>query len=150
MCQHEAMRPRNKKLLTDIYDGSAWKNYMGPAIYPNQRIGLIGCGDGIPAFDNGEHSLKPWMWKNLSLPPGVRSKLKNFLLWMLLDASIKAAGQRKYFEWSTSYEMEKLHREGIRDALVIPMKVKIFTITMDTKGREEVSGKFCLLHIMHV
>ena len=55
---------------------------------------------------------------------------------MLLDASIKAKGQRKYFEWSTSYEIEELHRNGING-----IKVKIFSISMDTKGREEVSGK---------
>ncbi len=142
MCQHEFVRPRNSTLMTDVYDGSAWQKFMGPCVYPNNRIGLLGCGDGIPAFDNGQHSLKPWMWKNMSLPPGVRSKLKYFLLWMLLDASIKASGQRKYFEWSTNYEMNELHHKGIDG-----VKVKIFTITMDTKGREEVSGKYCFLHI---
>jgi hypothetical protein len=126
--------------MTDIYDGTEWKKYMGPCIYPNNRIGLIGCGDGIPAFDNGQHSLKPWMFKNFSLPPGVRSQLKYYLLWMLLDACIKPKGQRKYFEWSTKYELDELHHKGIDG-----VKVKIFTITMDTKGREEVSGTYCFL-----
>ena len=141
MCAHEFFRPRNRFLMTDVYDGSAWKKFMGPPHYPIERIGLLGCGDGIPAFDNGEHSLKPWMWKNLSLAPGERSQLKNFLLWMLMDASIKAKGQRKFFDWSTKFEMEDLHKKGIDG-----VKVKIFTITMDTKGKEEVSGKLlCLL-----
>ena len=140
MCQHEFERPSNAKMLTDIYDGTAWQEYMGPCVYPNNRLGLIGCGDGIPAFDNGEHSLKPWMFKNFSLPPGARAKLKYHLLWMLLDDSIKPKGQRKYFEWSTNYEIDDLHNKGIDG-----VKVKIFTITMDTKGREEVSGTWILL-----
>ena len=135
MCQHEFFRDRNPLLMTDVYDGAKWKKYMRPCTYPVERIGLLGCGDGIPAFDNGQHSLKPWMFKNLSLPPGVRSKLKYFILWMLLDCSIKPQGQRKYFEWSTSFELKKLHYEGVDG-----MKVKIFSISMDTKGREEVSG----------
>lgn len=135
MCQHEFSRPRNRHLLTDVYDGTLWKKMMGPCNYPNERIGLLGCGDGIPAFAAGTHSLKPWMFKNMSLPPGVRSKLRYMLLWMLFDDTIKPQAQRKYFDWATSYELDELHHRGIDG-----VKVKIFTITMDTKGREEISG----------
>ena len=137
MCQHEFTRPRNADLITDIYDGEAWKEFMGPCHNPNDRIGLVSCGDGIPAFAAGTHSLKPWMHKNMSLPPGVRSKIKYMLLWMLLHESIKPEGQRKYFDFAIDYELKDLYTRGIHG-----VKVKIFTLSMDTKGREEISGKY--------
>ena len=108
---------------------------MGPCNYPNDRIGLVGCGDGIPAFASGTHSLKPWMLENASLPPGARNKAKNILLWMLMNESIKPVGQRKYFDFSVDFELDDLFHKGING-----VKIKIFTLTMDTKGREEVSG----------
>ncbi len=135
MCQHEYTRPKNKDLITDVYDGQAWSNFMGECKFPNDRIGLVSCGDGIPAFAAGTHSLKPWMHKNMSLPPGVRNKIKYMLLWMLMQEAIKAKGQRKYFDFAVEYELNELHFKGIDG-----IKVKIFTISMDTKGREEISG----------
>lgn len=135
MCQHEYTRPKNKDLITDVYDGQAWSNFMGECKFPNDRIGLVSCGDGIPAFAAGTHSLKPWMHKNMSLPPGVRNKIKYMLLWMLMQEEIKAKGQRKYFDFAVEYELNELHFKGIDG-----IKVKIFTTSMDTKGREEISG----------
>ena len=54
MCQHEFFRPKNKDILTDVYDSPAWKDFMGPCNYPNKRLGLLGCGDGFPAFEAGK------------------------------------------------------------------------------------------------
>lgn len=151
MLQHEYLRRKNEDLMTDVYDGQAWKDFMGECKYPVDRIGLISCGDGIPAFAAGTHSLKPWVHKVASLPPGVRNKIKYMLLWMLMHESIKAVGQRKYFNFALEYEFNELHYKGIDG-----IKVKIFTITMDTKGREEVSGNVCSLatftqsHLLHL
>ena len=135
MCQHEYLRPRNRHLITDVYDGTAWKKFMGPCDYPNKRLGLLGCGDGIPAFAAGTLSLKPWMFMNMSLPPSLRSKLQYMLLFMLLQQSIKPKGQKKYFDFAAKHELDELFSIGIDGT-----KIKVFSTTMDTKGREELSG----------
>ena len=142
MCQHEFFRPKNKDILTDVYDSPAWKDFMGPCNYPNKRLGLLGCGDGFPAFDAGTLSLKPWMFKNMSLAPSARSKTKYMLLYMLFQDSIKAEQQRKYFEFAAHYELRGLFDEGIKGGI----KVKVFSTAMDTKGREELSGIFLASH----
>ena len=94
MCQHEYERPRNSQLITDVYDGTAWCEFMGEASFPNDRIGLVFCCDGIPAFAAGTLSLKPCMFMNMSLPPGARTKSRYMLLSMLMQQSIKD-GQKK-------------------------------------------------------
>ena len=58
------------------------------------------------------------------------------LLWMLLHESIKPQGQRKYFDFAIDYELNDLYYKGIHG-----VKVNIFTLSLDTKGREEISGK---------
>ena len=143
MCQHEFNRPRNSAIWTDVYDGTAWKEFMGPCDYPNDRLGLQGCGDGIPAFSANTLSLKPWMWMNLSLPPGSRTKPKYMLLFMLLQQSIKQEQQRKYFDFAAKFELNELSTTGIDG-----IKVKVFATSLDTKGREELSGiSYCLFHL---
>lgn len=139
MCQHEFERPKNPNLLTDIYDGTAWQEFMGECVYPNNRLGLVGCGDGIPAFAAGTLSLNPWMFQNASLPPAVRVKAKYMILFMLMQSSVKHEMQRKYFEFAAKYELNDLATNGING-----IKIKIFTTTMDTKGREELAGKLFL------
>ena len=138
MCQHEFLRPRNPDILTDVYDGTAWAEFMGPCKYPNDRIGLQGCGDGIPAFTAQTLSLKPWILMNLSLPPGSRTKPKYMMLFMLLQQSIKQEQQRKYFDFAAKFELNELFTTGIDG-----IKIKVFATSMDTnKGREELSGIF--------
>lgn len=39
MLQHEFFRPRNKEVMTDVYDAPAWQEFMGEVTYPNNRIG---------------------------------------------------------------------------------------------------------------
>lgn len=135
MCQHEFTRPRNPHILSDVYDGTAWKSFMGECTYPNRRLGLLACGDGWPVFEANTLSLTPWMFQNLSLPPAARIKPKYILLYWLFDQGIKQEQQRKYFDFAASYELNDLYDNGIDG-----VKVKVFTATLDTKGREDVSG----------
>ena len=143
MCQHEWDRPRNSDLITDVYDGTAWREFMGPATWPNTRLGFLYCQDGIPAFAAGTLSLKPAMFMNLSLPPSARSKAKNMILFMLMQQSIKE-GQKKYYDFAAEFELQDLYRVGVAG-----VKVKIFSSTMDTKAREELSGT-CIWETLHV
>lgn len=113
MCQHEHERPANPELITDVYDGTAWKEFMGECVYPNNRLGLLGCGDGIPAFAAGTLSLVPWMWMNMSLPPAARVKAKYMILFMLFQSSVKHEKQRKYFDFAAKYELNDLVTTGI-------------------------------------
>ena len=53
-----------------------------------------------------------------------------------MQETIKAQEQQKYFDFATTYELNELHDSGIDG-----VKIKVFTTSMDTKGREELSGK---------
>lgn len=141
MCQHEYERPRNSNFITDIYDGKAWQDFMGPCKSPNDRLGFVMCVDGIPAFAAGTKSLVPWVWANFSLPPAQRTQAKYMILYMLLDDSIKHERQRKYYDFAVDYELNKLYHEGIDG-----VRVKIFTSSLDIKGKEEMSGMFVVLN----
>ena len=139
MCQHEFERPRNINYVTDVYDTPAWQKFMGPATFPIRRIGLQFCVDAIPAFAAGTLSLKPAEFINLSLPPSKRAKSENILLSMLLPANLpKGQPQKKYFDFIADFELNEMATDGIIDR--IPVKVKIFSTSMDTKGREELTG----------
>ena len=39
MIQHEFNRPRNNNFMSDVYDSPAWQKFMGPPVYPNNRMG---------------------------------------------------------------------------------------------------------------
>lgn len=133
---HEFERPRNDAYMADVYDSPAWKQFMGDAEYPIQRIALLFCVDGIPAFAAGTLSLKPMEFINLSLPPGVRSKSENIMLLMLLPSNLsKGKSQKKYYDFAAAYELNELATTGIDG-----VKIKVFTTSMDTKGREELLG----------
>jgi len=140
MCQHEFERPRNNNYVTDVYDTPAWRKFMGPVTFPIQRIGLQFCVDAIPAFAAGTLSLKPAEFINLSLPPSERAKSENILLSMLLPANLpKGQSQKKYFDFIADFELNEMATIGIMPDR-IPVKVKIFSTSMDTKGREELTG----------
>jgi len=109
---------------------------MGEAQFPIQRIGLLFCVDGIPAFAAGTLSLKPMEFINLSLPPGVRCKAENILLMMLLPSSLlKGKAQKKYYDFAADFELNEWATTGVEG-----IKIKVFTTSMDTKGREELLG----------
>ena len=57
------------------------------------------------------------------------------LLFMLLQQSIKQEQQRKYFDFAAKFELNELFTKGIDG-----IKIKLFSTSMDTKGREELSG----------
>jgi len=136
MCQHEFERPSNDEYMTDVYDAEAWKKFMGSATFPILRIGLLFCVDAIPAFAAGTLSLKPAEFINLSLPPSERCKSENILLLMLMPANLpKGKAQKKYYDFASKYELTDLAREGVDG-----VKVKVFSTSMDTKGREELLG----------
>ena len=78
---------------------------------------------------------------NLSLPPGARSKAKYMILFMLMQQSIKE-GQKKYYDFAADFELNDLYHHGTAGGV----KVKVFSSTMDTKGREELAGA-CMEHI---
>lgn len=112
MLQHEFSRPRNKDLMSDVYDSPSWKEFMGAAVYPNNRIGLQFCVDGIPAFSANTLSLKPAEFVNLSLPPTERGKLENILLLMLLPNSMKGDQSKKYYDFAAKHELNDLFHTG--------------------------------------
>ena len=109
--EHENERPSVDELITDIYDTPAWKEFVGPPTIPIARIGLQFCIDAIPAFADGSFSLKPAEFMNLSLPPSLRSKAENVMLFMLVPADMKS-GQKKYFDFAAKYELQNLHDNG--------------------------------------
>ena len=114
---------------------------MGPVTFPNNRIGLQFCIDAIPAFAAGTLSLKPAEFINLSLPPAVRNKAENIILSMLMPANLaKGRSQKKYFDFIADYELSSLARTGIDG-----VKIKLFSASLDTKGREEILGEFKLV-----
>lgn len=140
MCQHEFERPSNEAYMTDVYDTPAWRKLMGPPTFPVKRLGLLFCVDAIPAFAAGTLSLKPAEFINMSLPPDERTKSENILLLMLLPNKLtKGSSQKKYYDWSAKFELNDLSRVGING-----IKVKIFSTTMDTKGREELLGAYII------
>ena len=108
---------------------------MGPAVYPNNRMGFQVCMDGIPAFSFAKNlSLKPLEFVNLSLPPAVRNKIDYILLLMLVPDTLKD-GQKKYFDFAAKYELNDLYHNGCDG-----VKVKVFSSSMDTPGRAELLG----------
>ena len=112
MCQHEFLRPSNKEYLCDVYDGSAWKEFMGPTRYPNDRIGLQWCIDAFPINSEGSKSMKPGCWMNLSLPPAERTNAANMLLSIIIPCSVKDVDQKKYYDFMADYELRDLFHEG--------------------------------------
>ena len=112
MCQHEFFRPRNDEFLCDVYDGSAWKEFMGPIRYPNDRIGLQWCIDSFPINSEGSKSMKPGCWMNMSLPPTERAKPANMLISIIIPCSVKDVEQRKYYNFMADYELRDLFYEG--------------------------------------
>ena len=74
--------------MSDVYDTTAWQEFMGPVCFPISRIGLQFCVDAIPAFAVGSLSLKPAEFIVLSLPPALRTKSEYILLFLLLPNNL--------------------------------------------------------------
>ena len=115
LLEHEYTRPRptNPNVMADVYDGSAWQTFMGPSSSPCNRIGLQGCTDGFQAYVSGTLSLKPWVFSILSLPPALRFKSEFMILLMFLPTNVKGYGQKKYYDFAATFELNRLHHTGI-------------------------------------
>lgn len=120
LLEHEFTRPRARdpNLLTDIYDGSAWQNFMGPPSSPCSRIGLVGCTDGFQAHASGTLSMKPLVFANFSLPPALRFKTEYMFLHMILPSNAKGPGLKKYFDFAVDVELHALYHAGIWICLI--------------------------------
>ena len=113
MLEHENERPCNPNLMSDIYDSPAWREFMGPAASPIDRIELQACMDGIPAFASGQKSMKPFEAYISSLPPTERHKVKYMLLMMLIEDGMKHKAMKKYFDFAAEYELQDLYDNGV-------------------------------------
>ena len=80
-------------------------------------------------------SLKPAEFVILSLPPGLRIKVENMLLLMLLPSKMKADQSKKYYDFAAKFELNDLCETGVSG-----VKVKVFGTTIDTPGRNEILG----------
>ena len=144
LLRHEFLRPKNDRMFTDVYDSSEWAKLMGPPADPCERISLQFCSDAFQAFINNSHSQCPLSVKLvqymvLSLPPSLRTQSKFMLMSMLLPSQIKNHAQKKYFDFSASYELVELASKGTNG-----IKVKIFGTSMDTPGRADLLGELCV------
>ena len=135
LLEHERLRPRAENIMTDTYDSPAWKNFMGEPGSPCSRIGLQGCTDGFQAHVAGSLSMKPFMLANFSLPPALRFQTQFMFLMMLLPVNAKGYGLKKYFDFAATFELNSLYHTGVSG-----IKVKIFSLSLDTPGRHELLG----------
>jgi len=111
LLRHEFDRPKVKGLISDIYDTSAWREFVS-SLGDGLRIMLQYCVDGIPAFAADTKSLKPAEFIILSLPPSVRGQAKNILLHMLLPGDLKGLAQKKFYDFAATFEMNELFTRG--------------------------------------
>lgn len=112
MIQHEYTRPSNPNIMADVYDSPEWQRLMGPATYPNDRMGFQVCVDGIPANAERTKSVKPIVGMNLSLSPTERGKHENMMMIGIIPTEIKDPHVKKYFDWIAEYELNDLFENG--------------------------------------
>ena len=132
--EYSRPRPHNTNIMTDVYDGSAWKDFMGPPSSPCSRIGLQGCTDGFQAHKSGSLSLKPVVYANMSLPPALRFKTEYMLLHIILPSNAKSYGQKKYFDFAATFELNSLYRTGI---LLIVVNIFLHLCITAPKHKQE-------------
>ena len=129
---HEFRRPCNNQHWTDVYDSPRWHRVMGPATNRLERVGVQVCTDGLQAFDVGGYSVKPVELLILSLPPDVRQRDSNIMLFMLLPQELKTAQTRKYYDWSSKFELNRLHTHGVSGVRMV-----VYGTSLDSPGRAE-------------
>ena len=101
-----------------------WKKLMGEVEDYIDRIGVLFCIDGIPAFTYKGLSLMPAEFLLLSLPPWLRYKEDNIMLSMLVPHTLSAASQLKFFKKVIADEFNDLLCTGV-SAPFGNVKVKI-------------------------
>ncbi|MCH7560035.1 MAG: hypothetical protein IIC67_01465 [Thaumarchaeota archaeon] len=75
---HPFERRRHTGTLSDIYDGTRWKDYTkndGPLSERFSTAWMLNT-DGVSVFKSGRWSIWPVYLMNLSLPPDMRKDLK--------------------------------------------------------------------------
>ena len=106
--------------------------------FREDRIGLLFCIDDIPAFRiNYGGSLMSAEFQILSLPPKLRNNPDFMMLIMLIPARLKAASQKKYFDYLVDTELNYLSTTGVIRPSGNRTKVKVFGITLDLPGRDK-------------
>ena len=125
-------------IVSDVYDCDAWQCRFGIPSIGNNRIVVLYCTDGIPAFKSKGVSLMPGMYIILSLPPHLRYKPQYMLLSVLIPSSLKAASQKKFYDYIVANELNPLAVVGIRPRHRHSYtKVKVFGISLDLPGRDK-------------
>ena len=114
LLEHEFTRPQpsDPNFMYDVYDCPEWQQMMGPPTSPCNRIGLQACSDSFQAHNTGSLSIKPLAYSIFSLPPALRFKSEFMLLSMLLPSNAKNVGLKKYFDFSSNYELKSLFYTG--------------------------------------
>ena len=74
---------------------------------------------------------------NLSLPPYLRYKTKNMLLWLLVPSQLSATAQLKYFKHVAISDINPLKTQGLQDGNGRRVCVSVFGLSLDLKGREK-------------
>ena len=130
LLEHEHSRPRarDEHIMTDVYDGAAWKDFMGPPTSPCSRIALQGCTDAFQAHISGSLSMKPLVFSNFSLPPALRFKTEYMFVTMLLPTNAKSYGLKKYFDFAATFELDSLYHTGICLIVIIYSTYCIYAV----------------------
>ena len=102
---------------------------MGVPKSPCERIGLLGCSDSFQAHNCGTLSLIPLEYVILSLPPALRFKSEYMLLSMFLPTNVKGLGQKKYYDFTAEYELNKLYKNEDAE-----------TLSLDRGGRSAIGS----------
>lgn len=110
--EYQRAKPRSGTLMSDVYDGQAWQEFVGEPRRPVQRIVLQGCMDGFSAFQCGSLSLKPFILLNFSIAPRLRTKAEFMLLYLLVPTSLKGFAQKKFFDYVAKRELNELYETG--------------------------------------
>ena len=111
--EYRRPKPRNHKIMSDVYDGQAWQEFIGPTTTPLQHIILHFCMDGFPAFQCGSHSVKPAMFIDYSLAPLLRAKAEFMMLYLLLPTHLKGGALKKFFDYVARRELNDLYETGV-------------------------------------
>ena len=98
-----------------------------------QGIGLLFCMDGIPPFKRHKgFTLCPAEFCVLSLPPHLRYKAENMLLYLLVPQAMTVAQQTAIFDYVVDQELTDLHTNGVEGTVV-----RVLGISLDLRGREK-------------
>ena len=108
---------------------------MGPV--HNDRIGMLFCMDGTAIYDG--LSVTPAEYQVLSLHPSLRVKPEWMFLSLLMPTKLKAASQKKYFDFLVAAELNPLAAVGVRHPGGTT-KVIVFGTSFDLPQKDKFFG----------